>query len=422
MFKKVLFLAIVIFAVANLQAQNYTISFAGTGAATTVESVEVTNVTQNKSLTIAGTDVLNLVASITGIEDKLSNGANGLNIYPNPMTDASNIQFEMQSAGEVNIQLFDITGKQVAVLQNNLNAGVHNFSVNNLSGGVYTVLVGCDGKLYSQKIVSLNSGVQQATINYVGISSNRVTKNTKATVQMQYNTGDQLSLKGISGTYNNVVLLTPTQSSTVTFTFVAAANIIDGSGNIYTTVVIGTQTWLKENLKTTKYIDGTDIANVTIEADWAVLTTAAYCWYNNDIANKDIYGGLYNWYAVDKASNGDKNICPTGYHVSTDVEWSTLMNYLGGDAGGKMKEIGTTHWKSPNTGATNESGFTGLPSGSRDSNSGAFDNVGYGGYFWSSTAFGASNAWYRYLYYDNASCDRYDYSRKYGFSVRCLKD
>jgi len=232
MIKNLLFLGIVIFAVANLQAQNYMISFAGTGLSTTVESVEVTNVTQNKSLTIAGTDVLNLVASVTGIDEGKFNGANGLSIYPNPMSDVSNIRFEMQNAGLVNVQLFDITGKQVAVLQNNLSAGVHNFSVNNLYAGFYTVLVGCDGNLYSQKIVSLNSAVGQASINYVGSSSNRVTKNTKAVVQMQYNIGDELSIKGISGTYITTTIMIPTGDATITFNFSLSIGDNYGGGKV----------------------------------------------------------------------------------------------------------------------------------------------------------------------------------------------
>jgi uncharacterized protein (TIGR02145 family) len=129
---------------------------------------------------------------------------------------------------------------------------------------------------------------------------------------------------------------------------------------------------------------------------------------------------LYNWFTVADA----RNIAPTGWHVPTDAEWTTLTTFLGGEsvAGGKMKETGTTHWVSPNTSATNESGFTALPAGFRDGNDGTFGSLGYYGNFWSSTQSDASSAWFRYLNHGYADCDRYDYSKAYGFSVRLLKD
>jgi uncharacterized protein (TIGR02145 family) len=147
--------------------------------------------------------------------------------------------------------------------------------------------------------------------------------------------------------------------------------VTDGDGNVYNTVTIGTQIWMKGNLKTMKFNYGTSIPNVTDNTTWAGLTSAAYCWYNNDAATyKTTYGALYNWYAVDVASNDGKNVCPAGWHIPSDAEWTTLTDYLGGAsvAGSKLKETGTTHWLSPNTGATNESGFTALPGGGHSRN------------------------------------------------------
>jgi len=191
----------------------------------------------------------------------------------------------------------------------------------------------------------------------------------------------------------------------------------DGDGNTYTSVVIGTQEWLVENLKTTKYNDGiTDIAT-----SWG--TTPSYAWYGNDSNNKNVYGALYNWYAVDATSTSGKNICPVGWHVPTDAEWTTLNTYLGGEsvAGGKMKETGTTHWESPNTDATNSSGFTALPSGYR-SNDGEFESLGYFGYYWSSTQYDDSDAWNRYLGFADADCYRGLSLKQNGNAVRCVKD
>ncbi|MCX6226599.1 MAG: fibrobacter succinogenes major paralogous domain-containing protein [Bacteroidia bacterium] len=157
----------------------------------------------------------------------------------------------------------------------------------------------------------------------------------------------------------------------------------DNDGNTYKTIQIGTQLLMAENLKTTKYSDGTAILNVTDNTQWSTLNTAAYCWYNNDSNYKAVYGALYNFYAV---SDIIRNLCPKGWIVPGDDDWSNLTTFLGTEefAGGKMKETGTTHWLTPNTGATNESGFTGLPGGERR-NDGPFADMGSTGYWWCST-------------------------------------
>lgn len=194
--------------------------------------------------------------------------------------------------------------------------------------------------------------------------------------------------------------------------------IIDLDGNIYDTITIGTQTWMKENLKTTLFKNGTVIALVTDKLAWYYLTTPAYCWYNNDEFNKYTNGALYNWYAVKTG-----NLCPTGWHVPTDAEWAALITYLGGSSAavGKLKETGLVHWQSPNTGATNETGFTALPGGCRDYD-GAFYFFGYNGFWWSSTEFVIGGAWSRQMGYDGSGGYRHGNYEQDGFSVRCLKD
>lgn len=197
--------------------------------------------------------------------------------------------------------------------------------------------------------------------------------------------------------------------------------VYDIDGNQYEKVVIGTQTWLKPNLKTTRYNDGTTIPNVTNNTTWSNLTTGAWAYLNNDANYNADYGKLYNWYAV---NNG--NLCPTGYHVPTDAEWTILTDTLGGTsvAGGKLKEVGTVHWNSPNTGATDEVGFTALPGGYRSFFSGSFLYIGERGNYWSATPYSSSsdNSWYRILWNDNADVFRGNFNKKNGFSVRCLKD
>ena len=192
----------------------------------------------------------------------------------------------------------------------------------------------------------------------------------------------------------------------------------DQDGNIYKTVKIGTQTWMAENLKTTKYSDGTAIPIVVDNAAWLALNAAAYCWYDNDSTNKNTYGALYNGYAVNSGK-----LCPSGWHVSSDEEWTTLISVLGGEdkAGGKLKESGEAHWSKPNTGATNESGFTALPGGSRYSN-GFFFTIKNLGYWWSTIESKTLNGWYRSMYNRNTVVSRNYYDLTNGFSVRCVKE
>ena len=200
----------------------------------------------------------------------------------------------------------------------------------------------------------------------------------------------------------------PTESNTVK----------DIDGNVYQTVTIGKQVWMVENLKTTRYNDGTSIPNVTDNTVWAGLTTPAYCWYNNDKAgNINTYGALYNWFAIHTGK-----LCPIGWHIPTNTEWEELTTYLGPDnIPGKLKEAGTTHWAIPNTGATNESGFTALPGGQR-SEFGVFDFALWNGEWWTSSEITAKEAFEIWIATDLEYVESSMEDKKQGFSVRCLKD
>ncbi|MCX6309302.1 MAG: hypothetical protein NTY32_10900, partial [Bacteroidia bacterium] len=222
----------------------------------------------------------------------------------------------------------------------------------------------------------------------------------------------------------------------VSFTTMASSGTVaDIDGNLYNTVAIGTQVWMVENLKTTKYNDGKAIPLVTDDAAWGDLSTPAYCFYNNDAANKTIYGALYNWYTVNTGK-----LAPAGWHVPTDAEWTTLennlivngYNYDGTTTGNKIATslAATILWNTYTTVGTigndliknNTSGFTALPGGYRNYNS-SFYFIGYYGYWWSSSVENSTTyAWPRYLYYNFAFLGRSSYPLIYGFSVRCVKD
>ncbi|UCE19174.1 MAG: hypothetical protein JSV84_02165 [Gemmatimonadota bacterium] len=211
---------------------------------------------------------------------------------------------------------------------------------------------------------------------------------------------------------------------------------IDRDGITYQTVMIGDQCWMAENLKVTHYRNGDPIPNVTVDTEWANLTSGAYCDYDNNADNVSVYGRLYNWYAVDD----NRNIAPEGWHVPSDDEWKQLELYLGmsqseaddtgyrgTDQGGKLKatgtiEEGTGQWHAPNAGATNETDFSAMPGGACYSEDGTFNNLGFHAPFWSSTKGGSNTAWGRSLGCVSAEVCRNNVDMQYGFSVRCVRD
>ncbi|MEN6352788.1 MAG: FISUMP domain-containing protein [Bacteroidales bacterium] len=195
-------------------------------------------------------------------------------------------------------------------------------------------------------------------------------------------------------------------------------SVKDIDGNVYQTIIIRDQIWMKENLKTTRYNDGKPIPLVTDNGKWGALKTPAYCWYNNNMnSNKNTYGALYNWYAIDT-----KKLCPKGWHVPSTEEWTMLIYSKfenGSLAGGSLKEAGTQHWASPNTLATNSTGFTALPGGYRFSD---FYLIGKTGFWWTSEEYNEITSWFGILEYDQQVFrGQYD-NKQFGGSVRCVKN
>ena len=250
--------------------------------------------------------------------------------------------------------------------------------------------------------------------NYSSVATKGIDENTLSNSGLTENTNYSYRVYAVnseheSGDYTNEVNVTTLEALKVT----------DVDGNDYPVVSIGTQFWMAENLKTTKLNDETMIPLVSEDQEWNRLTTPAYSWYNNDQSNYgEIYGALYNWYTV---STG--NLCPSGWHVPTDAEWTTLINFLGGVevAGGKLKEGSTAHWIAPNTGGSNESGFKALPGGYHNS-TGSYNLNGAFGRWWTSTENDAQIALYRVMGYNTTAVDSRSNIKASGFSVRCVMD
>lgn len=264
--------------------------------------------------------------------------------------------------------------------------------------------------------LSLSAQTQQNINKPSGTVSNPITEidsirfnGTNQMVVVTNSGNESHALTDITNvTFSNGANLTPCSGD--------ITSVTDIDGNTYPVVQIGNQCWIAENLRTTKYNDGSLIPNVTDDQAWSNDTTPAWCHYENNPSYDATYGKLYNWYTV-----AGGNMCPTDWHVPTDAEWTTLINFLGGEsvAGGKMKA--TTGWNPPNTAATNESGFSGLPGGYRNI-LGTFLYSGLQGYWWSSSEFDESIASFRYLDNNVGYINNYNYIKTGGFSVRCLRD
>ena len=417
--KKSTFFWFLFLAVPALQAQNYLISFTGSGDTTAVSTVKVDNLTSGASVTLNGTDILHLIhsAGISTPEPKSS----AMEIYPNPMADETMLTFIKQESGPTTICLVDLSGKTVYRLNTDLSAGTQYFRISGLKQGMYFVNVSDENHQYSTKLISQDKHQNEPLIEYVS-SSGKITgqplKSVGSTIDMLYTNGDLLTYKGMAGQYSTVITDIPTATKTITFDFVQCT---DSEGHHYATVRVGNgdrdyQVWMAENLNV-----GTMIKDTISQTGNGI--TEKYC-YENLESRCDIYGALYQWGEMMNydTTSGIQGICPWGWHIPTDAEWTRLTGYFGGDsvAGGKLKETGTAHWASPNTAATNVSGFTALPGGYRYY-SGTLFITDYA-VFWTSSQNSSTDAWYRNLYFNYEYVYRRAYTKENGYSIRCLKD
>ena len=419
-------LLLIFLSYAGLTAQDYMIDFTGTGESTTVGSVTVENMTQNKSIQIDGAQVLHLMGVVTAIETTQSGFDDKILLFPNPMRESARMSFTLPATDEVLITLYNLAGGKIFEKSEQLTKGEHTYNIEGVGDGLYFIRISSGAFLLSGKLIV--SGSQGRDIN-IGLGNSELfqekrseTKGESGVVVMQYTKGDLLKFTGTSGEYSTIITDVPESSKTITFNFVECS---DGDGNDYPVVETGKgdekcpqQFWMGANLKTTAYNDKTPIPLITDNIIWSRLESEAYCWYDNKTYNKDIYGALYNWFVVNSGK-----LCPKGWHVPTDHDWTILTYYLDGNgvAGGKLKESGLSHWLSPNTGATNVSGFTARP-GSYRKEDGAFHMSGDTGLWWSATVNEVSNAWSRAMFYNNDDVKRTFNSFKSGLSVRCVKD
>jgi uncharacterized protein (TIGR02145 family) len=427
---------------AAIQAQNYMIDFAGTGSSPSVDSVKIENLTQCTSLSIGGADILNL-SSFTGIDENLNAFQNLVNIYPNPSS--GYFIAEIESVLDINtcISIYDISGKLILKQNKFLKKGNQKYNIDGIPKGIYVFKVESELYQYSSKLISNNVSKKVPEIKTVESiekpdiqkSMNETaeikdSKGGKSVISMLFNAGDTLKLTGKSGNFRTISMLFPNQDQTVTFNFV---NCTDADSNHYAVVQIGSQIWMAENLKTTKYRNGSVIPNVPDSVTWGSTTSGAWCDFLNDPAEGMCYGHLYNWFAA----SDSRNIAPIGWHVASNAEWNIMEKFvdntvdttaLGGtgtEIGRILKEGCNTRWQYyDSTAGWNSVGFTALCTNFRNS-SGAWSlapNNNHDDSFWTATPYNANMAWCKSFRW----CTRDIYSlfnfNRAGSSVRCIKD
>jgi uncharacterized protein (TIGR02145 family) len=436
---KNLLILICIVCTLEVSAQNYLISFEGTGLSTTVSSVKIENLTKGTFLNLNGDDILHL-SNLTGVNSIDNGQSSELKIWPNPMTGNSVLQVFPPSAGEAIISALDITGKLVFKIPYYLENSPQEFRLSGLKSGYYLISVKGSNYQYSGKL--LCNTTEAGTIIVQKISSNQTiyvnktkwdSKGIQSTVDMAYTTGDRLKFTGISGNYSTVKIDIPSSSKTITFNFIACSDV---DNNNYPVVEIGTQVWMAENLKTSKYRNG-DLIGTTTPAtlDISQESTPKYQWaYDGNENNVSTYGRLYTWFAVIES----RNLCPTNWHVPTSGDLATLTNYLenngygyqgsGSDIAKSMAAASgwTSYFSAGTVGndqpGNNASGFTALPSGFRYS-VGSYDFISQSGFWWSSTEYDPNWSWNMSMDYSTDSVIRSSYGGKWnGSSVRCVRD
>jgi len=418
-------------------ALDYSITFSGFGAGTNVDSVQVQNLTKGTTVTVPIGNALNLY-DLPNAVDKINADIESVSIYPNPSQTSSTLTFNSTKAGITQIVAYSLDGRKTLSFSEKLEAGRNSFNLS-LPAGMYNVQINGDGFRYNTKVISQSLICRIPQISLNGQSTNTRVQKVKAvgTTNMFYTAGDQLLFKGYSGKNLTVVTDKPANNKTINFEFIECKDL---DNNYYGVVRIGDQIWMLENLKTTKYNDGTAILNVTDSTTWANSVNGSYCWYNYDIKNKDVYGALYNWQSV-----GTTKLAPTGWHVAYDEEWTEMENYLtangynfdGTTSGNKMAKslASSTLWNgnirsdttigsiANNMSLNNSSGFSAIPSGSLYGNFGigVWLNGGYVTNWWTASAQNTDEAWSRDLYFDTKGTFRYYDSFVYGKSVRCVR-
>ncbi len=451
----ILALAIAMSAFSQNPTMELTFTAENNGQYVPLDSIFIENLTQGGDTTLYAPDTVLVLDYVTSIGDNEATKEKSFSVsqnYPNPFNDKTTVNLYLPDKDDVKITVRDILGRELAHYENTLNRGNHSFAF--YSGNQKYYLLTLTGKQTSQTIKMLNANSnstygEKCEIVYHEYENKPIGfKSQKSINNFGFSLGDELmltayALTAIGNLGSSVIADIPDMSKIYEFDILGGLGcpgmptVTDIDGNTYNTVQFGTQCWMKENLKTTTYQNGTPIPNVTDAGIWPNLTSGAYVWYENDISWKDLYGALYNWYATVDA-NG---LCPTDWHVPTNDEWTTLTDFIGGTSsphgnelkscrrinsplGGGCNTTEHPRWNEYTTQnyGTDDHGFSGLPGGYRNY-VGAFKYSGNYGTWWTTTLDPTTdNAWRRLLSYSYGYVYGPQIGKIVGLSVRCLRD
>lgn len=408
-----------------------------------LDSILIENISQGGDTTLFSPDTILVLDYIIGVTNAQSVETKDFNIsqnYPNPIVGKSNFFIRMPKKGNIRIVVCDLTGRELLHYSSTLDQGKHSFLFIPGSENFYLLTAQVNSFRKTIKMInrpSHNSNAQNCKLEYVGkkdIVPRYKSSNSKD--DFVFNLGDLLIYTAYSDSGHRKISDSPTLSQIYTFQYSGIPcpgmpYVTDIEGNVYNTVRIGTQCWMKENLKTTTYKDGTPIPNVP-DTSWSYITEGAYVWYDNNISWRYAYGALYNWYAcVD--TNG---LCPEGWHVPSDDDWEILhsFQYLSGDELKSCRQVNYWYHGMCNTSVHprweennlhhgyDNYGFTGLPGGTRFAD-GTFQQLGYYSYWWTSSEwYTGEEGMFWYLYIISNQLGSWYYSKNFGFSMRCLRN
>lgn len=428
--KKITILLLGMFAIINLQAQNYYIDFTASGTTTTLDSVFVENLTQGTSLTLQGSDTLHLYGT-AGISSH-GNNSSELKIYPNPFNETSHFEFYSETPTIAGIDVYDVVGKHIVQLRQNIQKGDNIFEISGFPTGHYQLIVKTEIWHKSASFISLNTGNQnpqielKSTFLSEGILKS-TTKSAKNIIQMPYTTGDEMRFVGFSGQLSETLNDEPISSKTIDFLFTSTScgnNITfnyNGASVTYGTVLSNGRCWLDRNLGATQVATSSTDANAYGHLyQWGRGTDGHQIRTSGTIStlsNSDTPGHAnfilapsspYDWRTPQNPNlwqgvSGVNNPCPTGWRVPTEAEWNTER----------------LSWSTNNSAGAFASPLKLPVAGVRSGSDGSLSDVGSFGGYWSSTVGGASS---RVLGFFSSDASMHNGGRAYGFSVRCLKD
>jgi uncharacterized protein (TIGR02145 family) len=417
--KKTILLSMMIIITCRMYSDDFMMTFTSTGSAP-VEDINAVNLTTNESITVPGSVPLILHTTSTEILTTFENSSSG-RIYPNPSDGLTELFVNIKKAQTIKLLLINQAGRILVQKNQYLSTGNHFFLFSVDNPGLYFVNVITNEGIESYKALCLTKSENENSLVYKNLisvekefSNQSHLKNADVGNQLDYTLGDIILYTCRSGFYKTIIADSPTGSKDYSVEFVKCT---DADSNRYGVVKIDTLWWMAENLKSVHFQNGNIIPMYTSEEIWDTLTTGAFCMYNNRPDTAVIYGNLYNYYAV----NDKRKICPAGWHVSANDEWKAMIDYLGGsnEAGGKLK-LTSGHWASPNTGATNESGFSALPGGFNAVDH--YDGISIIGFWWTSTEYSSDRALDQILYSDKTITMNTSNTKNQGFSVRCVRD